>query len=111
MEKQQLKDGLKERLLIQMWVGGMMFCMSGCVAVSCHRTHMNTPPCELVCVSPTLLTVKQQGLKRIKPINGTKKKSQNVPLSSKSLGCFFFIIIIIMFWFIGLSARPLLFLL
>lgn len=94
-----------------MWVGGMMFCMSGCVAVSCHRTHMNTPPCELVCVSPTLLTVKQQGLKRIKPINGTKKKAKMFPFPQSPWVVFFFIIIIIMFWFIGLSARPLLFLL
>lgn len=102
-KKYLTENGLKQMLLIQMQVGGMMFCMSGCVAVSCHRTHTNAPQCGLVCVSPTLLTVKQQGLERIKPIN---RKCQNVPFSSNSL--FFFVCFLM---FIGLSTRPLLFLL
>lgn len=95
------ENGLKQRLLIQLQVGGMMFCMSGCVAVSCHRTHTNTPTMWVgVCLS------KLFDCKAIRPRKDKTNKQKtrlNVPFSSKSL---FF-----MFWFIGLSTRPLLFLL
>lgn len=83
------ENGFKQRLLIQMRVGGMMFCMSGCVAVSCHQTHTNAPQCGLVCVSPTFLTVKQQGLERIKPINRKKLKC-SLFLKAPAFFLFFF---------------------